>query len=181
MRRATHDSPRYLPFMIDDIDRRILELLHADARIANAAIARDVGLAPSAIFQRIRKLESEGVIRGYSARLDPDALQQGLLAFVSVQTGEGARAKETAEMLAAIPEVVEVHRVVGDDCFFLKVRVRDTTALGSLLDEHIQRLPPVASTRTTIVLSTAKDTEVHLPASGAEPDEITAARRSRAS
>ncbi len=61
-------------------------------------------------------------------------------------------------MLAGIPEVLEVHRVVGDDCFFLKVRVRDTDALGALLDEKIQQLPPVASTRTTIVLSTAKDT-----------------------
>ena len=167
--------------MIDDIDRRILQLLHDDARMANAAIARDVGLAPSAIFQRIRKLETEGIIRGYHARLDPDALDQGLLAFVSVQTGEGARAAETGAMLAAIPEVVEVHRVVGDDCFLLKVRVRDTTALGRLLDEHIQRLPPVASTRTTIVLSTAKDTAVHLPAGAQNTDELSSARRSRAS
>jgi Lrp/AsnC family transcriptional regulator, leucine-responsive regulatory protein len=167
--------------MIDDIDLRIIELLHDDARVANAAIARDVGLAPSAVFQRIRKLETEGVIQGYHARLDPDALHQGLLAFVSVQTGEGARAAETSEMLAAIPEVVEVHRVVGDDCFLLKVRVRDTTALGTLLDEHIQRLPPVASTRTTIVLSTAKDTTVHLPRTGDAQDDLSAARRSRAS
>lgn len=167
--------------MIDDIDLRIIELLHDDARMANAAIARDVGLAPSAVFQRIRKLETEGVIQGYHARLDPDALHQGLLAFVSVQTGEGARAAETSEMLAAIPEVIEVHRVVGDDCFLLKVRVRDTTALGTLLDEHIQRLPPVASTRTTIVLSTAKDTMVHLPRTGDAQDDLSAARRSRAS
>lgn len=167
--------------MIDDIDLRIIELLHHDARMANAAIARDVGLAPSAVFQRIRKLETEGVIQGYHARLDPDALHQGLLAFVSVQTGEGARAAETSEMLAAIPEVVEVHRVVGDDCFLLKVRVRDTTALGTLLDEQIQRLTPVASTRTTIVLSTAKDTAIHLPLTGDAEDDLSAARRSRAS
>lgn len=143
--------------MFDDTDLRILELLRQDARMANAAIARDVGLAPSAVFQRIRKLERDGVIRGYHADLDPASLGQGLLAFVSVQTGEGARAKETAEMLVAIPEVLEVHRVVGQDCFFLKVRVRDTAGLGLLLDEKIQRLAPVASTRTTIVLSTAKE------------------------
>lgn len=143
--------------MMDDIDLRILELLRDDARIANAAIARDVGLAASAVFQRIRKLEERGVIRGYHADLDPAALDQGLLAFVTVQTGEGARAKETAAMLAGIPEVLEVHRVVGEDCFFLKVRVKDTSGLGALLDEKIQTLPPVASTRTTIVLSTAKD------------------------
>lgn len=152
--------------MLDAIDLRILELLQKDARIANAAIARDVDLAPSAVFQRIRKLEGEGVIQGYHARLDPDALDQGLLAFITVQTGEGARARETAELLASVPEVLEVHRVVGDDCFFLKVRVRDTRALGALLDEKIQRLPPVASTRTTIVLSTAKEDDVRLPAQG---------------
>lgn len=149
--------------MLDDIDLRILSLLQDDARMSNAAIARDVGLAPSAVFQRIRKLEGEGIIQGYHARLNPDALGQGLLAFVSVQTGEGARAKETADMLTGIPEVLEVHRVVGDDCFFLKIRVRDTGALGVLLDEKIQRLPPVASTRTTIVLSTAKYSHPSVP------------------
>lgn len=149
--------------MFDDTDLKILLLLQADARIANAEIARRVGLAPSAIFQRIRKLEEQGVIRGYHARLHPGKLEQGLMAFVLIRTSEGARAKETAAMLAAIPEVIEVHRVVGDDCFFLKVRVRDTDALGALLDEQIQPLPPVASTRTTIVLSTAKDHSHRLP------------------
>lgn len=148
---------------LDPIDLRILHLLQQDARIANAAIARDVGLVPSAVYQRIRKLENEGVLRGYHASIDPAAVDQGLLAFVTVQTGEGARARETADMLAAIPEVLEVHRVVGEDCFTLKVRVRDTTALGALLDEKIQRLPPVAGTRTTIVLSTAKAGLLPLP------------------
>lgn len=150
--------------MFDDIDLRIMEMLKQDARVANAAIARDVGLAPSAVFQRIRKLEEQGVITGYHARLDPGALDQGLLAFISVQTGEGARAKETAELLAGVPEVLEVHRVVGDDCFFLKIRVRGTAALGALLDEKIQTLEPVASTRTTIVLSTTKEQDVRLSA-----------------
>lgn len=148
--------------MLDDTDKRILRLLQRDGRIANAAIAREVGLAPSAVFQRIKKLESAGIIRGYHAELDPTAMEQGLLAFVTVRTGEGARAREAAAMLAAVPQVVEVHRVVGDDCFFLKVRVKDTDALGRLLDEQIQSLRPVASTRTTIVLSTAKDETMDL-------------------
>ena len=143
--------------MLDDTDLRILEILQRDARTSNAEIARQIELAPSAVFQRIRKLEESGVISGYHARIDPTSIDLGLLAFVSVQTTEGARARETADMLAAVPEVVEVHRVVGDDCFLLKVRVRDTAALGALLDEKIQPLPPVASTRTTIVLSSSKD------------------------
>lgn len=145
--------------MYDDTDVEILRLLQENARISNAEIARRIGLAPSAVFQRIRKLEDQRVIGGYHASLSPEALGQGLLAFITIQTAEGARARETAAMLATIPEVLEVHRVVGDDCFLLKVRVRDTDALGVLLDETIQPLPAVASTRTTIVLSTTKDAQ----------------------
>jgi Lrp/AsnC family transcriptional regulator, leucine-responsive regulatory protein len=166
--------------MLDDIDVRILDLLKSDARIANAAIARDVGLAPSAVFQRIRKLEDSGVIRGYHAHLDPTSVGQGLLAFIRVQTGEGARAKETAAMLGSIREVLEVHRVVGEDCFFLKVRVRDAEALGALLDEKIQRLPPVASTKTTIVLSTSKN-EIPGPPQIQADDDSSAEAQERAS
>jgi len=142
---------------LDATDLQLLRLLQENARISNAEMARRVGLAASAVFQRVRKLEDAGVIRGYHARVDPDQLDQGLLAFVLIRTGEGARAAETAALLAEVPEVIEVHRVVGDDCFFLKVRVANTDALGRLLDEKIQPLPPVASTRTTIVLTTFKD------------------------
>ena len=144
--------------IIDDTDRMILQMLQEDARIANAEIARHVGLAPSAIFQRIRKMEELGVIEGYSARLSPAALGYGLTAFVMIQTREGARAAEVTRDLAAIQEVIEVHRVVGEDCFFLKVRVRDPRALEALLDEKIQPISSVSSTRTTIVLSTGKET-----------------------
>lgn len=154
--------------MADELDIEILRLLQENARTANAEIARRVGLAPSAVFQRIRKLEEQGIISGYHAALDPIAIGQGLLAFIMVRTAEGARARETAGILAGIPEVLEVHRVVGEDCFFLKVRVGDTDALGRLLDETIQPLPAVASTRTTIVLSTAKELAGtgQIPASG---------------
>lgn len=144
--------------MLDDIDRAILELLQEDARISNAEISRRVDLAPSAIFQRIKKLEDRGVIRGYHARLDPRALGHGLMAFVMLRTGEGARGPVVRKKLAAIPEIVEVHRVVGEDCFFIKVRVADTDALGRLLDDEIQAVPDVASTRTTIVVQTEKET-----------------------
>ena len=144
--------------MTDEVDRAILALLQEDARIANAEIARRVGLAPSAIFQRIRKLEERRIIRGYSARLDARRLGYGLTAFVRIQTAAGARAPDVTAQLAAIPEVAEIHRVVGEDCFFLKVRVADTEALEDLLDHKIQPLDAVASTKTTIVLSTGKET-----------------------
>lgn len=144
--------------MIDETDRSILALLQQDARMANAEIARRVGLAPSAIFQRIRKLEENGVIQGYTARVNPRALGYGLVAFVRVQTAPGTTAREVTHELTAIPEVSEIHRVIGEDCFFLKVRVRDPEALEALLDEGLQPLDSVASTKTTIVLSTAKET-----------------------
>lgn len=164
--------------MLDATDLRILDVLQQDARTSNAEIARQIALAPSAVFQRIRKLEESGVIRGYHAHVDPAAIELGLLAFVSVQTNEGARAKETTDLLASIPEVVEVHRVVGDDCFLLKVRVADTAALGVLLDEKIQRLPPVASTRTTIVLSSAKaGWSLPLPGESAQSTPIDSSSR----
>lgn len=143
---------------LDEIDRRILALLQENARISNAEIGRRVELAASAIHHRIRKLEEAGVIQGYTARVDPRALSYSMVSFVRVQTGEGARAPEINAALSRIPQVQEVHRVVGEDCFFVKVRVRDPQALAHLLDEEIQSIPNVATTKTTIVLTTAKET-----------------------
>jgi Lrp/AsnC family leucine-responsive transcriptional regulator len=144
--------------MIDAIDRAILSLLQENARTSNAEIARQVGLAPSAIFQRIRKLEEQGVILEYTARVNAREVGFGLVAFVMIQTGEQAKYVDTAGILNGIPEVLEVHRVVGEDCFFVKLRVRDTDDLGRLLEEQIQHIPSITGTRTTIVLRTNKET-----------------------
>ncbi len=144
--------------MIDGVDRRILNILQSNARTSNAEIARQVGLAPSAVFERIRKLEQRGVIRGYSAELDPKAVGLGLLGFIFVRSNEQAGGVETAERLARIPEVLEVHHVAGEDCFLVKVRARDTEALGFLLRERLGRIATITSTRTTIVLETVKET-----------------------
>jgi Lrp/AsnC family leucine-responsive transcriptional regulator len=89
--------------------------------------------------------------------LDPAALDYGLTAFITAQTNEKARDCDTATLLAAIPEIREVHRVVGDDCFFMKVRVRDTDQLAELLDHKIRQIPSISNTRTTIVLLTRKE------------------------
>ena len=147
---------------LDHVDRRILDILQRDARTSNAEIARQVGLTSSAIFQRVRKLEESGVIRGYTTILDPPRLGYGLVAFIMVRTGENVRTRDTIEPLLLIPEVQEIHRVIGEDCFLVKVRVADTAALAHLLDERIQPIPSVASTRTTIVLQTARES-LNLP------------------
>jgi Lrp/AsnC family leucine-responsive transcriptional regulator len=144
--------------IIDEIDRAILTILQANARVTNVEIARQVEMAPSAVLERIRKLEDRKLIAGYTTRLSPGDLGFGLLAFVFVRTEGGVWHGDFAERLSAIPEVQEVHHVAGEDCFLVKVRTRDTASLGSLIRDSIGSLPSVRSTRTTIVLETAKET-----------------------
>ena len=144
--------------MIDDIDRSIITVLQEDARTSNAEIARRVGMAPSAILERIRKLEERGVIKGYSVKLDPALLGHGLLAFILVRTEGGGWGKEIGEKLSEIPEIQEIHHIAGEDCFLIKARVRDTSALGTLVRDQLSIITSLRSTRTTIVLHTAKET-----------------------
>ena len=143
---------------VDPLDLRILEILQANARETQVDIARDVGLAPSAVLERIRKLEAKGLIRGYTALVDPRALALPLLAFVAVRTDETGLHDRVAQALAEAPEVLEVHHVAGDDCYLIKVRARDAEHLGVLLRTRFGRIPGVRSTRTTIVLETVKET-----------------------
>jgi len=143
--------------MIDAVDYKILKILQKNARTTNAEIARKVGLAPSAVFERIRKLEAQKVVEGYCARLNPDALAKGLLAFIFVRTSEKVGGSRTATLLARLPEVLEVHNIAGEDCYLVKIRVADTRALESVLRERVGAIPSVRSTRTTIVLKTFKD------------------------
>src|SRR5688572_20098965 len=103
--------------VLDPLDVRILELLQANARETQVDIARDVGLAPSAVLERVRKLEARGVIRGYSASVDPRAMGLPLLAFVAVRSDEVSAENRVAQTLAESPEVLEVHHVAGDDCY----------------------------------------------------------------
>jgi Lrp/AsnC family transcriptional regulator, leucine-responsive regulatory protein len=142
--------------MINEIDRQILNIIQKDARIANAEIARQVGLAPSAVLERIRKLEERGVIKGYEAKINPAEAGYILTAFVAVRTHECC--SETDKFLADIPEVLEVYDVAGEDSYLLKVRAKSTEDLARLLRERLKNDPNVASTKTTIVLETIKET-----------------------
>jgi Lrp/AsnC family leucine-responsive transcriptional regulator len=143
--------------MIDDIDRQILNILQQNARTSNAEIARQVEMAPSAVLERIRRLETRGVIQGYEARINPEALGLNILAFVFVRSTDFDGEAKTAELLADIPEVLEAHHIAGEDCFLMKVRARDAKSLGRLLRERIGSTGTVQSTRTTIVLETVRE------------------------
>jgi Lrp/AsnC family transcriptional regulator, leucine-responsive regulatory protein len=143
--------------MINEIDIKILNIIQQDARISNAEIARQVGLAPSAVLERMRKLEERGIIRGYATEIDAAQIGFGLTAFVFVRTSVCG---EIDGILSQIPEVLEVHDVAGEDCYLLKVRAKNTQELGRLLSEKLKPIPQIISTRTTIVLETIKETTV---------------------
>lgn len=144
--------------MIDATDREILKILQQNARVSNAEIARQVGMAPSAILERIRKLEARGVIQGYEVRIDPAALGLNLLAYILVRTKDSGGELLTGETLAQIEEVQEVHHIAGEDCFLVKARVRDARTLGRLLRERFASGGGISTTRTTIVLETLHET-----------------------
>ncbi len=151
----------------DAYDVQLMELLQEDGRIANAELARRIGMAPSAVLERVRKLEERGAIKSFEARLDPKQIELGLTAFTLVRAN-WLDSSQQAHDLAAIPEVQEVHEVAGEDCFLVKLRVRDTDALARLLRDQIGSITGVTSTRTTIVLSTFKET-TKLPLPEKEP------------
>lgn len=153
---------------LDATDLAILDHLQRDARISNAELGRRVGLVASAIFQRLRKLEAAGVIEAHETRIDPSAVGLGLAAFVFVRVDERVGSLQAAQQLAELSEVQEIHHVAGEDCYLLKVRVPDTTALGGFLRQRIGSIDSVESTRTTIVLETVKET-AELPLPHAEP------------
>jgi len=142
---------------IDDIDHRILQILQEKSRIPNAEIARQVGMAPSAVLERIRKLEDRGIIQGYEIRLNPEPFNQGLMAFVQVTVQSSCRA-DLAVVLSRVTGVQDVHQVAGDDGYLLKLRVADNAELGRILAEEICSLGGVLQTKTSIVLNTVKET-----------------------
>lgn len=144
--------------MIDETSYKILKILQEKARIPNAEVARQINMAPSAVLERIRKLEKQGIIDGYEVRLNPDRFGRSLVAFVTVKISQNDERKKTGPMLAAIPEVQEVHYITGEDSYLLKVRVANTAALERFLREKISVHPAVRSTSTAIVLSTLKET-----------------------
>jgi Lrp/AsnC family transcriptional regulator, leucine-responsive regulatory protein len=144
--------------MLDEKDAKILEILQKDGRTSNVELARAVELTPSATSERLRKLEERGLIKGYTALLNPDALGLGLLAFIFIRVDDPEDLVEgTAEALSALPSVLELHHLAGEDCFLVKVRARDTNDLYKILRDELGRFKTIRSTRTTIVLKTVKE------------------------
>lgn len=143
---------------MDEISFKILKILQNKARIPNVEVARQVGLAPSAVLERIRKLEKQGIIEGYEVRLNPKYFTKSLVAFVTVQTEPGDTDDRVGQSLAAIESVQEVHLVAGDDAYLVKLRAADPHELGRIIRHQITKISGVQSTRTVIALETVKET-----------------------
>jgi Lrp/AsnC family transcriptional regulator, leucine-responsive regulatory protein len=118
---------------VDGTARRILDELQNDGRVSLAELGRRVGLSPPAVAERVSRLERDGVITGYHARIDPRALGYALGVVIRVRPAPREIAK-VAELARDTPEVVECHRITGEDCFFMKAHVRDVEHLEEVID-----------------------------------------------
>lgn len=157
--------------MIDEIDRQIVMLLQDDARLSNSALAEAVGLTISTVHERVKKLEKKGIIKGYVAIVDAEALGKPIMAFirlvVAATSGNYLESKDSImSVCLAEPDVLEFHNVAGEDCFILKVRAASPKALEKLIERirgHAHA--HISSSITTIVLSTFKDSSKIVPSS----------------
>ncbi len=143
---------------MDSIDKQILAALMAEGRISWAELAQRTGLSAAAVAQRVRRLERAGLVTGYAARLDPDALGAGLLAFVFVRFTDPRLRRGFLRKARALPWIQECHHVAGDLDYLLKVRCASTKELEHLVSVELKDRCRAAETRTTIVMGTEKET-----------------------
>ena len=153
-----------MDIQLDETDLKLLSLIQPNSFLTNNELAKKVGMAPSAILERIKKLEAKGVIEGYPTRIKPEALHLKLLAFIFIKSSEGPGNAGVARQLAKIPEVLELHHIAGEDCYIAKVRAQDPLSLIQLMREKFSKIPNILSTKTTIVLETLKeDNQLPIP------------------
>ena len=143
---------------MDKIDRRILQELQRDGRLSNTELADRVGLTPSPCLRRVRQLEESGVIRGYRALLDGDAVGRGFQAFVTVvmRYEDHDTVMEFERQVAGMAEVVEAHRLFGDPDFLLRIAVADLAAYERFYTETLSGLPGVAQLTSHLAMKAVK-------------------------
>ena len=126
----------YEPQLLDDVNRRIIEELQADARLSMAELGRRVSLSAPAVAERVQRLERVGVITGYHATVDPRAIGFPLAAVVRIRPNS-RQLHKIPEVASEIPEVVECYRITGEDCFFVKLHLRAMEDLEPILDRFV--------------------------------------------
>ncbi len=145
--------------MLDQTDLKILRTLQLQGRSRLADIAEQVELSPPAVMERVKKLEANGVIKGYTALLDGKTVGKDITAFIGVSIGNQRDIDRFAAQMLHHADVLECHHVTGDESFLLKVKARNTGALEKLLGE-IRSVEGVTRTITKVVLSTAKESQI---------------------
>jgi Lrp/AsnC family leucine-responsive transcriptional regulator len=140
--------PRLSDQQLDGTNRQLLAALQADARLSLAELGRRVGLTAPAVGERLARLEEAGVIRGYHADVDPHALGYDLSVILRIRPA-ALMIPKVAELAQRTPEVTECHRVTGDDCFIMRLHVRDVIHLEELIDRFV----PYGQTTTSIMQS----------------------------
>lgn len=145
--------------MIDKKSLEILKILQNKARIPNVEVSRQVNLAPSAVLERVRKLEKQGIIDGYEVRLNPERFNCSQVSFIQITIQpKSSNIEQIGHDLAALPEIQEVHFIAGEDGYLVKARTADTKELGQLITRKIAAIDGVVSTSTSTVLNTIKET-----------------------
>lgn len=142
---------------MDAVDVAILERLQADGRATQLELAREVGLSQPAVAERIRKLEDRGVIRGYAAKVNSLMIGKEITAFVGVSIEHPRHFEAFAEAVQKIDDILECHRVAGEDSYLLKVKSASPATLDDLLVGTLRTIPGVTRTHTTIVLRPIKE------------------------
>lgn len=141
---------------LDDIDCKILDLLRRDSRMTNAALGAAVGLTAPSVFERVRKLEKRGVIKGYTVRVDESALGKTLIAFIRLTAAYDERHAPGLRAICDDPDVLELYSVAGEDCFLIKTRASDPADLQALIN-RIRSHITVQRSVTMIALDTLKE------------------------
>ncbi|WP_274609018.1 Lrp/AsnC family transcriptional regulator [Mesorhizobium sp. L-8-10] len=144
---------------LDRIDRNILAALAADGRLSMAELAAKVGLSKTPVHARVRRLEAEGYIRGYSAVIDRERMGEGHVAFVQVKLSDTRSAALDAfnRAVRGVTEIEQCHMMAASFDYLLKIRTRDIAAYRKVLGERISALPHVAQTSTFVAMETVKD------------------------
>ncbi len=139
---------------MDPMDARILDILQRDGRRSYAEIGAEVGMSGPSAHERVKKLEARGILRGYTAQVDPSAVGMGVLAFMWVTQAPGSIADDITDAFAEIAEIEDCHRIAGEGDYLLKIRASDTLDLERVV-RRVQTTRHVYRTETDIVFSTA--------------------------
>lgn len=147
---------------LDKTDRKILDILQANAKITNAQLAQEIGLSPAPTLERVKKLESSGVIKSYHAQLDNGTVGIGVSTFVmvSLKGHNKENISKFVESINQIDEVIECHHTTGSGDFILKIISRDIPSYQQLMLEKVSNIDVVDNMQSMVILSTFKDSKI---------------------